>query len=62
MKTGVVKFFKTDKGFGFISSDDQEEIFFHFSGASEPVTKGDRVSFEVKQGQKGLNAINIKKI
>lgn len=62
MKTGVVKFFKNDKGFGFITSDDNEEIFFHFSGTSEPISKGDRVEFEIKPGQKGLNAVNIKKI
>lgn len=61
MKTGTIKFFKTDKGFGFITTDSNEEIFFHVSGLVDQVTKGDRVSFDVKEGVKGLNAINIKK-
>ncbi len=62
MKTGTIKFFKTDKGFGFITTDENEEIFFHVSGLiDQNVNKGDRVSFDVKSGVKGLNAIDIKK-
>lgn len=61
MKTGIIKFFKSDKGYGFITSDDNEEVFFHMSGLIDNVNKGDRVSFDIKPGQKGMNAVNIKK-
>lgn len=63
MKTGTVKFFNETKGFGFIKDDDsQQEIFVHVSGIKEPIKEGDKVSFEVSQGKKGPNAINVKKI
>lgn len=63
MQTGTVKFFNEAKGFGFIVPDDkQEEIFVHITGLKAPIKENDRVSFEVKEGKKGLNAINVERI
>ncbi|MCL6523140.1 MAG: cold shock domain-containing protein [Thermoflavifilum sp.] len=63
MKTGTVKFFNETRGFGFIKEDDtQQEIFVHVSGIKQPLREGDKVTFEVSQGKKGLNAINVRKI
>jgi len=63
MKTGLVKFFNETKGFGFIKMDDSgDEIFVHVSGLSEKIKQDDRVSFDVTEGKKGPNAINVKKI
>lgn len=61
MKTGVVKFFNEAKGFGFIKVDDtQEQIFVHVSGLSQQVRENDKVTFDVQEGKKGLNAVNVK--
>ena len=63
MKTGVVKFFNNEKGFGFIRIDNtDEDIFLHISGLIDEIKEGDKVSFDVMQGKKGLNAINVRKI
>ncbi|GHA70615.1 cold-shock protein [Pontibacter akesuensis] len=63
MKTGTVKFFNVSKGFGFIVADDtKQEIFVHQSGLTDEVRENDRVSYEEKDGKKGLNAINVEKI
>jgi cold shock protein len=63
MKTGTVKFFNEAKGFGFIvSDDDKSELFVHHSGLTEKVRENDKVEFEVMEGKKGMNAINVKKI
>ena len=63
MKTGLVKFFNETKGFGFIKMDDSgEEIFVHVSGLTEKIKQDDKVSFDVTEGKKGPNAINVKKI
>lgn len=62
MQTGSVKFFNENKGYGFIKDDDSgEEIFVHATGLVDEITKDDKVSFEVKEGKKGPNAINVKK-
>ena len=61
MKTGVVKFFNETKGFGFIKVEGTgEEIFVHVSGLSEQIRENDEVTFDVQEGKKGLNAVNVK--
>lgn len=63
MKTGTVKFFNVTKGFGFIKFDDSDqEIFVHVTGLVDQIREDDKVSFDVTEGKKGLNAINVKKI
>lgn len=62
MKKGTVKFFNSQKGFGFVTSEEGEEYFVHVSALTDQITEGDQVSFEVKQGPRGLNAINVKKL
>lgn len=61
MKTGTVKFFNETKGFGFITEQGTgKEIFVHASGLAQKVRERDNVTFDVREGQKGLNAINVK--
>jgi CspA family cold shock protein len=61
--TGTVKFFNTDKGFGFIKHDDSgKETFVHASGLIDQIKQNDRVEFDVQNGKKGLNAVNVKVI
>ena len=63
MNTGTVKFFNETKGFGFILDNaTNKEIFVHVSGLKEQVTKDDKVEFEIVEGRKGVNAVNVKKI
>jgi cold shock protein len=62
MKKGTVKFFNELKGFGFIKDDESEkEYFVHVSGLIDKIKEGDIVSFELQEGKKGLNAINVKR-
>lgn len=62
-KQGTVKFFNSQKGFGFISQQDSKsEIFVHASGLIDQINEHDEVSYEVEEGRKGLNAINVKVI
>jgi CspA family cold shock protein len=59
---GTVKFFNTEKGFGFIKHNDSgKETFVHVSGLIDQVQEGDIVEFEVQEGRKGPNAVNVKK-
>ena len=61
MKKGIVKFFNESKGFGFIKDEESaEEVFVHASGLQENIRQDDRVVYEVQQGKKGLNAVNVK--
>ena len=61
MKNGTVKFFNETKGFGFISEEgSNQEYFVHISGTKDEITKGDKVEFELTEGRKGLNAVNVK--
>ena len=60
---GTVKFFNSEKGFGFIKHDDSnKETFVHVSGLINDIKEGDRVEFELQEGKKGLNAVNVKLI
>jgi CspA family cold shock protein len=60
MKTGTVKFFNEDKGFGFIQEDNGQEIFVHVSGLVSNIRENDKVTFDTAQGKKGPNAVNVK--
>ncbi len=58
---GTVKFFNDEKGFGFITpSTGGSEIFVHSSGLIDKIRENDSVSYEVEQGKKGPNAVNVK--
>jgi len=62
-KEGTVKFFNETKGFGFIvPSDGAADIFVHSTGLIDTIRENDRVKFEVEQGKKGLNAVNVEVI
>lgn len=59
MKEGTVKFFDETKGFGFISTEDNnKDIFVHNSGLIDSIYENDIVTYELEQGQKGMNAVN----
>jgi CspA family cold shock protein len=61
MQTGTVKFFNQTKGFGFITPNDGgKEIFVHTTGLIDNIRDNDTVSFDVEEGRKGINAINVK--
>jgi CspA family cold shock protein len=61
MNKGTVKFFNDTKGFGFISEDStSKEHFVHVSGLIDEIREGDEVEFELQEGKKGLNAVNVK--
>jgi cold shock protein len=58
---GTVKFFNGTKGFGFIKpSDSGDDIFVHSSGLIDEIRENDQVEFDVEEGKKGLNAVNVK--
>mgnify|MGYP003905944203 CR=1 FL=1 len=60
MKKGTVKFFNEAKGFGFIKSEDGQELFVHVSGLKDQVQENDNVVFDITEGKKGLNAVNVR--
>ena len=61
MSNGTVKFFNNSKGFGFITPDDgSKDVFVHQSALTTEIAEGDKVSYEVEQGEKGPNAVNVK--
>jgi CspA family cold shock protein len=65
MSKGRVKWFNEQKGFGFISQDSGDDLFVHFSSIQQDgfkvLLEGDEVEFEIAQGKKGLQAINVVK-
>ena len=61
MNKGTVKFFNETKGFGFIKdADSAKEYFVHSSGLKDSIGEGDEVTFDLEEGRKGLNAVNVK--
>ena len=63
MKTGKVKFYNTTKGFGFISTEEGSDVFFHRSGLSnsyQELETGQEVEFNTRTGNKGIVAVNVK--
>ncbi|MBT5437894.1 cold shock domain-containing protein [Crocinitomicaceae bacterium] len=63
MKKGVVKFFNNEKGFGFIKDDESsEDVFVHKTGLVDNIREDDQVEYDVEQGQRGLNAVNVTKV
>jgi CspA family cold shock protein len=66
MKTGTVKWFNAKKGYGFISDDEGNDVFVHFSALMmdgfKVLEEGDKVQFEVVQGEKGPQAANVSKL
>lgn len=61
MNKGTVKFFNETKGFGFIKENESDnEHFVHVSGLLDEIREGDEVEFDLKEGKKGMNAINVK--
>jgi len=66
MAQGNVKWFNDAKGYGFISQEDGEDVFVHFSAIQaqgfKSLAEGDKVEFEVTRGPKGLQAANVKRV
>ena len=64
MVQGTVKWFNDSKGFGFLAQENGEDVFVHFSAITgegfKSLTEGDRVSFDVVKGPKGLQAANVR--
>jgi len=65
MPTGTVKWFNDEKGYGFISRDEGEDVFVHYSEIKgdgfRTLREGEKVDFEITQGAKGLQAVNVTK-
>ncbi|HTG80487.1 MAG TPA: cold-shock protein [Geobacteraceae bacterium] len=66
MVNGTVKWFNDSKGFGFLEQENGEDVFVHFSAISgegfKSLAEGDRVTFEVVKGPKGLQAANVTRV
>jgi cold shock protein len=64
MASGVVKWFNAEKGYGFLQQDDGADVFVHFSAIQKQgyrsLTEGEKVQFDVKQGDKGLQAVDVR--
>ena len=61
MSNGTVKFFNNAKGFGFITPEDGgKDVFVHVNGLIDEINEGDKVSYDVTEGPKVLNATNVK--
>ena len=63
MANGIVKWFNNSKGYGFIEQEDGPDVFVHFSGIKsdgyKSLNEGDRVTFDIEEGQKGPAAVNV---
>ena len=63
MNNGTVKWFNSDKGFGFITGEDGNDVFAHFSAIQadgfKPLEEGQAVTFDIEEGQRGMQAVNI---
>lgn len=60
MSNGTVKFFNDSKGYGFITPDEGgKDVFVHVNGLNDDIAEGDKVSYDVEEGRKGPNAINV---
>lgn len=63
MQEGTIKFFNETKGFGFITPDDgSKDVFVHVTGLIDEVQENDKVTYEVEEGRRGLNAVNVRVI
>ena len=63
MSKGTVKFFNESKGFGFVVDEESKtEYFVHVTGLVDEINEGDAVEFELQEGRKGLNAVNVRAI
>jgi len=63
MNTGKVKFFNESKGFGFIADEESgKEYFVHVTGLIDEIRENDVVSYDLKEGKKGLNAVDVKRV
>jgi len=63
VKNGTVKFYNGSKGFGFITENESgTEYFVHVTGLIDEINEGDNVEFELKEGKKGMNAVNVRVI
>ena len=61
MGNGTVKFFNNSKGFGFITPEEGgKDVFVHVNGLVDEINEGDKVSYDVEESPKGLNAVNVK--
>lgn len=63
MNRGTVKFFNAEKGFGFIKeTETAKEYFVHSSGLKDKIQENDEVTFDLEQGKRDLNAVNVRKV
>ncbi|GAB3516850.1 MULTISPECIES: cold-shock protein [Emticicia] len=61
MSTGIVKFFNETKGYGFVKvNGTNQEVFVHVSELKDQIRQDDEVTFEIQEGKRGLNAVNVK--
>ncbi|WP_167605999.1 cold-shock protein [Maribellus sediminis] len=62
MNKGTIKFFNESKGFGFVKdADSPKEYFVHSSGLKDFVKENDEVTFDLEEGKRGLNAVNVRR-